>query len=678
MAQGTFSNPEIVQEEVDILLIGGGMACCGAAYEIMRWADAAKAESGVDLKIKLVDKAAMDRSGAVAQGLSAINTYIGPDQDPADYARMVSNDLMGITRDDLAYDLGRVVDDSVHLFEEWGLPIWKTDADGVRHDGAHSIGEGLPALKDGGKPVRSGKWQIMINGESYKWIVAEAAKKALGMDRIQERIFIVHLINDKNDPSRIAGAAGFSTRDNKIVIYKAKAILLAAGGCVNLFRPRSVGEGQGRAWYPVWNAGSTYAMAAEAGAEMTMMENRFVPARFKDGYGPVGAWFLLFKAQAVNANGEVYMVRNKEMLNDYPPYGQAAVPASCLRNHLMLHEMKEGRGPIYMDTVAALAKLRETLTPKEVKHLEAEAWEDFLDMCIGQCGVWVGENIEPEKKNSELMPTEPYLLGSHSGCCGIWVSGPEDLGAPTDEEHEDKGKVPAHLPKGWNWGYRSMTTVKGLFTAGDGVGASGHKFSSGSHAEGRLAAKAMVKYCVDNKAFKPEFEETPEQIAALIWQPVKTFLEHKDYTTAIDINPHYITPKMLQFRLQKIMDEYVAGVATYYTTNDKMLKVAEEKLEMLKEDSLKMRAKDLHELLRAWENYHRVLTAEAHMKHIQFREESRYPGFYYRMDKNFVDEKNWKCFVNSVYDKKSHKWTVFKRKHMDLVDKSKLFKAAAH
>jgi len=379
----------------------------------------------------------------------------------------------------------------------------------------------------------------------------------------------------------------------------------------------------------------------------------------------------------VNANGEVYMARNKEMLNDYPPYGQAAVPASCLRNHLMLHEMKEGRGPIYMDTVAALAKLRETLTPKEVKHLEAEAWEDFLDMCIGQCGIWVGENIEPEKKNSELMPTEPYLLGSHSGCCGIWVSGPEDVGAPTASDPEEAG-VPAHLPKGWNWGYRSMTTVKGLFTAGDGVGASGHKFSSGSHAEGRLAAKAMVKYCVDNKDFKPEFSETPEQIAALIYQPVKTFLQHKDYSTAIDVNPHYITPKMLQFRLQKIMDEYVAGVATYYTTNDKMLKVAEEKLEMLKEDALKMRAKDLHELLRAWENYHRVLTAEAHMKHIQFREESRYPGFYYRMDKNFVDEKNWKCFVNSVYDKKSHKWTCFKRKHVDLVDKSKLFKAAAH
>ncbi len=167
-------------------MIGGGMACCGAAYEIMRWAEAAKAETGIELKIKMVDKAAVDRSGAVAQGLSAINTYIGSEQDPADYTRMVSNDLMGITRDDLAYDVGRNVDDSVHLFEEWGLPIWKTDADGVRHDGAESQKEGLPTLKDGGKPVRSGKWQIMINGESYKWIVAEAAKKALGMDRIQE------------------------------------------------------------------------------------------------------------------------------------------------------------------------------------------------------------------------------------------------------------------------------------------------------------------------------------------------------------------------------------------------------------------------------------------------------------------------------------------------------------
>ena len=635
MSEDICASPEVVEEEVDILLIGGGMACCGTAFEIPKWA------KGSGLKIKLVDKAAMDRSGAVAQGLSAINTYMG-ENDPADYVRYVRGDLMGITREDLVYDVGRHVDDSVHNFEDWGLPIWKQKGD-----------EGKK-LRDGGKPVRSGRWQIMINGESYKWIVAEAAKKALGIENIQERIFIVRLMTDKNDPGRIAGAAGFSVRENKVYIYTFKTCLIAAGGAVNIFRPRSVGEGSGRAWYPVWNSGSTYAMAAECGAELTLMENRFVPARFKDGYGPVGAWFLLFKAKAMNAFGEDYQEKNYDLLKDhgYDKYAVGFAMGTCLRNHLMMIEMKGGRGPIFLDTPSAMAKLAESMTPKEIKHLEAEAWEDFLDMTISQCGVWAGENIEPDKQMSELMPTEPYLLGSHAGCAGLWCSGPDDLPGTPDHYH---------------WGYNRMTTINGLFTAGDGVGASGHKFSSGSFTEGRMVAKSMVQYCLDNPDLKPELSRTTEQLVDEIYRPVRTFLEHKDYTTAIDINPHYITPKMLQFRLQKIMDEYVAGVSTWYQTNEPMLKVAERKMKMLKEDSLKMRAKDLHELLRAWENYHRIIAAEAHMQHIKFRQETRYPGYYYRADYQAINDDEWKCFVNSTYDRDSGEWKLRKVKWQPLI-----------
>ena len=136
------TDPEIVEEEVDILIIGGGMAACGAAFEIMKWIEESR-KQGVELKVKLVDKAAMERSGAVAQGLSAINTYMG-ENDPADYVRYVRQDLMGIVREDLVYDVGRHVDDSVHHFEKWGLPIWKQSGD-----------EGKP-LADGGRPVRTG------------------------------------------------------------------------------------------------------------------------------------------------------------------------------------------------------------------------------------------------------------------------------------------------------------------------------------------------------------------------------------------------------------------------------------------------------------------------------------------------------------------------------------------
>lgn len=628
--------PEVDKRDVDVLIVGGGMAACGTAFEITKWA-------ADGTKILLCDKAALERSGAVAQGLSAINTYIG-DNKIEDYVRMVRNDLMGIVREDLIYDLGRHVDDSVHLFEEWGLPVWKKTEDNKNIDGKKGLKFGT--LKTGATPVRTGKWQIMINGESYKRIVAEAGKLALGEDNIIERCFIVELLNDKNDPNRVAGAVGFSLRENKVYIINAKVIMVACGGAVNVYQPRSVGEGKGRAWYPVWNAGSTYTMALRAGAELSMMENRFTPARFKDGYGPVGAWFLLFKAQTVNGLGENYAASDeaKAELAKYAPYGTAAITPTCLRNHLMMKEYKEGRGPIIMKTSAALAKLAETMSKKEMKHLEAEAWEDFLDMSVGQAGLWCATDTEPEKKDSEVMPTEPYLLGSHSGCCGIWCSGPEEDWVPAE----------------YKWGYNRMTTVRGLFTAGDGVGCSGHKFSSGSHAEGRIVAKSMLQYLLAEGDKVTGFKETDKELVDMIYQPVYNYLDHCAYSTAEDVNPNYCKPAGMAMRLMKMTNEYGGGTGTFYMTSGKSLEILMQNFDYFLEDLKKIAAGDLHELLRAWEIYHRLFTVEAHTRHIQFREETRYPGFYYRGDFMGQNDKEWFCFVNSTYNKDTNEWSLKK------------------
>ncbi|MFO7760571.1 MAG: adenylyl-sulfate reductase subunit alpha [Desulfobia sp.] len=639
-------NPEVKEHEVDCLIVGGGMAACGAAFEIKKWAPE-------DMKILLVDKAALERSGAVAQGLSAINTFIG-DNSIDDYVKMVRNDLMGIVREDLIYDLGRHVDESVKLFEEWGLPVWKKADDGSNLDGAKPA----PTLREGGTPVRTGKWQIMINGESYKRIVAEPAKTALGEDNIMERVFIVKLLLDKNVENQIAGAVGFSVRENCVHIFRCKTALVACGGAVNIFRPRSTGEGKGRAWYPVWNAGSTYTMCAQVGATLTMMENRFTPARFKDGYGPVGAWFLLFKAKVQNSNGEFYanVDAAAEELKNFMPYGSSPVTPTCLRNHLMMNEIKAGRGPILMATDVALnnfleEKKAQGMSDKEIKkfwkHLESEAWEDFLDMSVGQAGLWAGMDVEPEKKGSEVMPTEPYMLGSHSGCCGIWTSGPEEDWVP--------GGGGTRSQK-YKWGYNRMTTVDGLFTAGDGVGASGHKFSSGSHAEGRIVAKQMVKYCRDHADFTPELAQSAQELADEVYAPVKLYHEHKAFTTAEDVNPNYIKPKGMTMRLMKATDEYGGGVATNYQCSGTSLNICLDLLAMMREDAKKMAAGDLHELLRAWENYHRIWCVETHIRHIEFRKESRFPGFYYRVDYPGLDEENWLCFVNSTFDPKTEEW----------------------
>jgi succinate dehydrogenase/fumarate reductase flavoprotein subunit len=92
---GLFTRRKTVFVDSDILVIGGGMAGCGATYESRYW--------GRDLKIVCVEKANIERSGAVAQGLYAINCYMGMqwnENQPEDHVRYARNDLMGLVRED--------------------------------------------------------------------------------------------------------------------------------------------------------------------------------------------------------------------------------------------------------------------------------------------------------------------------------------------------------------------------------------------------------------------------------------------------------------------------------------------------------------------------------------------------------------------------------------------------
>ena len=141
---------------------------------------------------------------------------------------------------------------------------------------------------------------------------------------------------------------------------------------------------------------------------------------------------------------------------------------------------KAGRGPIRMVTKEAF----------QDPHKETVGWENFLGMTIGQAVVWASQNIDPKHINPELTTSEPYVMGSHATCSGAWASGPED-----------------YAPAEYQWGYNRMMTVEGLFGAGDTIGGTAHKFSSGSFTEGRIAAKAAVKYVNDMGKEQPQVSE---------------------------------------------------------------------------------------------------------------------------------------------------------------------------
>jgi adenylylsulfate reductase subunit A len=322
----------------------------------------------------------------------------------------------------------------------------------------------------------------------------------------------------------------------------------------------------------------------------------------------------------------------------------------------MMLDVMDGKGPIFMQTAEAIKNLSDAVPDekerkKKMKELESEAWEDFLDMTISQALLWASTNVQPEEKASEIAAAEPYFIGSHSGASGAWVSGPKDL-SPAD----------------YFWGYDHMSTIQGLFCAGDATGASSHKFSSGSHAEGRIIGKSSVQFVLDNPDMPNVNASVIEELKAKILAPVDTYEEHKGETTDPAVNPNYIKPDMFMFRLQKIMDEYVGGVSSQFKTSKANLEKGQELLQFLREDSEKLAAENLHELMRCWENVHRMWQADAHLRTVLFREETRWPGYYFRSDTPKMDQENWKVFANCIYDLKTDKWEMLKRPIHQLVD----------
>ena len=605
-----------VFEDCDILVVGGGMGGTGAAYEARHW--------GRDMKIVVAEKANIDRSGAVAQGLYAINCYMGMQWDenqPEDHVRYARNDLMGMVREDLAYDMARHVDSTVHKFEEWGLPLMRDP--------------------ETGRYQREGKWQIMIHGESYKPIVAEAAKKSA--DKIYNRIMVTHLLMDESKANRVGGAIGFNVRTGDLHVFKAKATIVGAGGASHIYKPRSVGEGMGRTWYAPWSSASAYALPIMAGAKMTQMENRIVLCRFKDGYGPVGAYFLHLKTYTQNAYGDEYESKwydnTKELVGDYIDHHPTP---TCLRNHAFLKEVAAGRGPIHMVTKEAF----------QDPHKETVGWENFLGMTVSQAVVWASQDIDPRYTNPELTTSEPYVMGSHATCSGAWASGPEDVS-----------------PSEYFWGYNRMMTVEGLFGAGDALGGTAHAFSSGSFTEGRLAAKAAVKYVRERANEKivisdKQIEERREEI----YRPLETYEVGRNEIVGGTVSPSYILPIQGLQRLEKLMDEYAGGLTVNYMTNEPLLLRGLELLKTMHEDFEFLGAEDLHQLQRAWELKHRAIASECVVQHTLFRKETRWPGYYYRGDAMQLDDENWHVLTVSHRNPESGEYTMEKAPVYHIVD----------
>jgi len=567
---------EDVEIKTDILIIGGGAAGCLAAVEAK--------ERNPRLDVTIMEKAHVDRSGCLAAGINAINAHINPGETPESFVKHVKNDALGLIREDLVKGIAEELNNAVEKVEGWGLPILKG--------------------KDG-KPVPRGRWNIKIQGEAIKPIIAEGARSSGA--KILNRVVATNYIT-KN--GKVLGATGLGVRDGKFYVIKAKATIIATGGASGVYKPNNDGTAHHKIWYSPFNTGAGYAMGIRAGAEMTSFEMRFIALRTKDAIAPTGTLALGFGAPQLNALGEDFMEEK------FKKYGGNRAP-TAIRVYGPTKEMKEGRGPCYLDTTH--------LEESDLKDLK----EAYLDMYPLQVLHWSANNIDPSKEPVEVQGTEPYIVGGHCQA-GYWVT--------TKRE----------------------TTLEGLYAAGDVAGGAPYKFASGCFAEGIIAARAAVEY-VKEKLESESIEDEIVKEKKRIFAPFRRYNDKEDG----------VTPKEMEERLQKVMDEYAGGVRTYYEMTDESLKIAKRQLEGLRKQEKYLVARDNHELMLVHEVKDRIDVAEVLVQHLNYRKETRWPGFQTRSDYPERDDKNWLKFVNSKRNIETGNLEIFTRPYEPIITENR-------
>ncbi len=564
---------EVEFYDADILIIGGGTAGCLAAVEAK--------EKNPECSVIIMEKAHIDRSGCLASGMNAINAYINPGETPESFVKYVRYDAMGLIREDLVKSAAEEINDVVKKVESWGLPIKKNEK---------------------GEYAARGRWNIQINGESLKPIIAERTRKAGA--KVINRVAATNLIVENG---KVIGAFGLGVRDMKLYVVTSRATIVCTGGASGIYKPNNDGSAHHKMWYPPFNTGTGYAMGIRAGAEMTSFEMRFIALRTKDVISPTGTLALGFGAKQVNAKGEQFM-RTK-----YSHVGGEGAP-TCMRVYAPTKELKEGRGPCYMDT--------RHISQEQVQALKSA----FLDMYPGIVLYWASNKIDPSKEPVEICGTEPYVMGGHCQA-GYWID------------------------------VNRSTTLEGLFAAGDVAGGYPYKFVSGCWAEGVLSGRAASTYIKKQEKNSIDISKQVEKEKERVFAPNKRYQNEKEG----------VSPKEMEERLQKIMDEYAGGLKSFYEINEERLIVARKHINKMKNQIKYLIAENNHELMKAHEIIDRIEVAGVLVEHLIYRRETRWPGYQTRLDYTERDDFNWLKFVNSVKDNKTGELKIIERPYKQVV-----------
>lgn len=296
--------------QTDVLCVGGGIASLMAAIRA--------AELG--LKVTVADKSNTLTSGSGGLGNDHFICYMpevhGSDMGPI--VRTVQGSVAGSMRHiDLLKSWLEATFDMVKLWDSWGIRM--------KFEGRYEFaGHVLP-----GKP----KIFLHYNGKNQKRVLTrEALKRNV---EIINRVMIFELLGD----GQVVGALGMDTRNERMIVFRAKSVVLGTGRCVRLYRPPVPGWMFNVAHSP-GGTGDGMAMAYRAGAGIGNIEitPRWAGPRYLARCGKA-SWVGVLRDPAGTPVGPFVTKPDKE-LGD---------PISDIYPGLFRDYAREAKGPVYMD-----------------------------------------------------------------------------------------------------------------------------------------------------------------------------------------------------------------------------------------------------------------------------------------------------------------------------------------